>query len=118
MSDPIGRVAAVAAQRLTSLQGTPGLGGVAGVAGGDRGIAVPFTRPEGPSFGETLERAINEVSAAQDRSADMTAAFARGEPVEMHQVMAAAEEAGIALEMFVELRNKVTEAYRTLINMQ
>jgi len=117
MSDPIGRVAAIAAQRMTSPQGAPGLGGVAGV-GGDRGIAVPFTRPEGPSFGETLEKAINEVSAAQDRSADMTAAFARGEPVEMHQVMAAAEEAGIALEMFVELRNKVTEAYRTLINMQ
>jgi flagellar hook-basal body complex protein FliE len=33
-------------------------------------------------------------------------------------MMAAGEEAGIALEMMVELRNKVTEAYRTLVNMQ
>jgi flagellar hook-basal body complex protein FliE len=44
--------------------------------------------------------------------------FMRGEPVELHQVMAAAEESGIALEMLVELRNKFTEAYRTLVNMQ
>jgi flagellar hook-basal body complex protein FliE len=32
--------------------------------------------------------------------------------------MAAAEEAGIALEMLIEIRNKVTDAYRTVINMQ
>jgi flagellar hook-basal body complex protein FliE len=32
--------------------------------------------------------------------------------------MAAAEEAGIAVEMLVEVRNKLIEAYRTLTNMQ
>jgi flagellar hook-basal body complex protein FliE len=32
--------------------------------------------------------------------------------------MAATEEAGIALEMLIEVRNKFTEAYRTVINMQ
>lgn len=107
MSDPIGRAALSALQRV------------------DNGARpVPFTRPDGAaptgagSFGETLTRAINEVSAAQDNSAAMTAAFVNGEPVELHQVMASAEEAGIALEMLVEVRNKVTEAYRTLINMQ
>jgi flagellar hook-basal body complex protein FliE len=72
----------------------------------------------GPSFGETLVRAIGEVSAAQDRSADYVRQFLAGEPVELHQVMAAAEEAGLALDLLVELRNKVTDAYRTLINMQ
>ena len=115
MSDAIGRIAAVAAQRFQ----TQGIGGIGGMGtGADGGIAVPFTRPEGASFGETLERAINEVSAAQDRSAALTGAFVRGEPVEMHQVMAAAEEAGLSLEMLVEVRNKFTDAYRTLINMQ
>jgi flagellar hook-basal body complex protein FliE len=118
MSDAIGRIAAVAAQRFQS-QGIGGIGGMGtGAVGADGGIAVPFTRPEGASFGETLERAINEVSAAQDRSAALTGAFVRGEPVEMHQVMAAAEEAGLSLEMLVEVRNKFTDAYRTLINMQ
>ena len=55
---------------------------------------------------------------AQERSAELTGAFLRGENVEMHQVMAASEEAGISLEMMVEVRNKFAEAYRTLINMQ
>ena len=32
--------------------------------------------------------------------------------------MAAAEEAGIAVEMLIEVRNRVVEAYRTLTNMQ
>ena len=107
MSDPIGRAALAAFQRI------------------DTGVRpVPFTRPEGAaptgagSFGDTLTRAINEVSAAQENSAAMTEAFVNGEPVELHQVMAAAEEAGIALEMLVEVRNKVVEAYRTVVNMQ
>ena len=107
MSDPIGRAALSAFQRI-----------------GDGARPVPFTRPDGAaptgagSFGETLTRAINEVSAAQENSAAMTQSFVNGEPVELHQVMAAAEEAGIALEMLVEVRNKVVEAYRTVVNMQ
>jgi flagellar hook-basal body complex protein FliE len=32
--------------------------------------------------------------------------------------MAAGEEASLSLELMVELRNKVTEAYRTLVNIQ
>jgi flagellar hook-basal body complex protein FliE len=38
--------------------------------------------------------------------------------VELHQVMAASEEAGIAIELLVEMRNKLTDAYRTVMNTQ
>jgi flagellar hook-basal body complex protein FliE len=74
--------------------------------------------PGAVSFGDTLKRALEQVSETQDNSAVLTQAFLRGEQVELHQVMAAAEEAGIAVEMLVEIRNKFTEAYRTVINMQ
>jgi flagellar hook-basal body complex protein FliE len=73
---------------------------------------------KGVSFGDTLKNAINTVSAQQDTAADYAARFVRGEPVELHQVMASAEEASISLEMLVEVRNKVLDAYRTVINMQ
>lgn len=87
--------------------------------GGDTGaIQVPVVGEGENSFGNTLTRALNEVSDARDRSTDLTTRFAAGENVELHQVMAAGEEAGLALDMLVELRNKVTEAYRTMINMQ
>ena len=70
------------------------------------------------SFGETLANALGEVSEVRDNAQQVVNAFLRGEQVELHQVMAATEEAGIALEMLVEIRNKLTEAYRTVINMQ
>lgn len=72
----------------------------------------------GASFGDALQQALGEVSDVQDSAQGIVAAYLRGDQVELHQVMAATEEAGIALEMLVEVRNKLTEAYRTVINMQ
>lgn len=93
----------------STVRDTPGLGGVGG-------LGIPSEG--GPSFGDTLKRAIAEVSAAQENAQAQMQAFLRGDAVELHQVMAATEEAGIALEMLVEVRNKFTDAYRTVINMQ
>ena len=72
----------------------------------------------GPSFADALKNALGEVSQVETDAQDIISAFVRGEPVEIHQVMAAAEEAAISLEFLVEIRNKLTEAYRTVINMQ
>ncbi len=70
------------------------------------------------SFAGTLERALGEISELQTRAQDAIGAFVRGEPVEIHEVMAAAEEAGIALDVLIEIRNKLTEAYRSVMQMQ
>ena len=89
------------------------------LVGGDTGaIKVPVLTDSENTFGDTLTRAINEVSDARDRSGDLTQRFAAGENVELHQVMAASEEAGLALELMIELRNKAVEAYRSVISMQ
>lgn len=95
------------------------LGNLGGI-GQDRslGTQVPVTGTSDNSFGETLTKAINEVSDTRDRAGDMVKRFAAGENVELHQVMAASEEAGIALDLMIELRNKVVEAYRSVIAMQ
>ena len=89
--------------------------------GGDTGMRqVPLlpAGPEGASFGDSLKRALNDVSAQQDSAADTLGAFLRGENVELHQVMAATEEAQISLQLLIEVRNKFAEAYRTLSSMQ
>lgn len=70
------------------------------------------------SFADTLKDALGEVSQVQARAGDAIAAFVRGEPVEIHEVMAAAEEAGVALDMLIEIRNKLADAYRSVIQMQ
>lgn len=71
----------------------------------------------GSSFGDTLKRALGQVSEAQDVAQDYIQKFVSGQPVELHQVMAATEEASISLEMLVELRNKVMDAYKTVMQM-
>lgn len=79
---------------------------------------VPVFPEGGSTFGDTLTKFLSEASDAGAVSADLTSRFAAGENVEMHKVMAAAEEAGLALDLVIELRNKAVEAYRSVINMQ
>ena len=95
------------------IAGENGLSGLnLSISGGANGASN-----NGPSFGDTLKRVLGEVSASQDVAQDYIGRFVRGEPVELHQVMAASEEASISLEMLVELRNKLMDAYKTVMNM-
>jgi flagellar hook-basal body complex protein FliE len=115
---------------IGSIGAIQGAGGVQGPHGsqeirrqavrqGDTGwISFDPDPGRGPSFGDALKQALGEASDLQDKSKDAIAAFVRGDPVELHDVMAATEEAGLALEFLIEIRNKITEAYRTVINMQ
>ncbi len=102
------------------------IGGVGQVGGG-----LPLQRPgpgarplggpgkgTGASFKDTFQQAMGDVQGLQDEAGDAVQAFLRGEPVELHDVMAAVEEAGLALEMLIEVRNRFIEAYRTVANMQ
>jgi flagellar hook-basal body complex protein FliE len=81
------------------------------------GGGIPL-QDSGPSFGDLFKKALNDTSGLEDHAKNTIAAFLRGEPVELHQVMAASEEASISLELLVEVRNKLTDAYRTIMNLQ
>jgi flagellar hook-basal body complex protein FliE len=78
---------------------------------------LPLRQEEG-SFAEMFSRAINDASSLQEDAQVMIKAFLRGEAVDIHQVMAASAEAGISLQLLVEIRNKLTEAYRSVMQMQ
>lgn len=104
MSDPIG---AIALRAIQQSQGPDGRRAITLDAGAN-----------GPSFGDQLKKVLNEASATQDKATDYIQKFVNGEPVELHDVMAATEEAGITLDLLVQLRNKLTDAYRTIVNMQ
>jgi flagellar hook-basal body complex protein FliE len=105
---------------ISGFQGFGGPGGPQRIGldiAGENGRMGLGQTPDGPSFSDSLKRALNEVSTSQETSQDYIARFVRGEPVELHQVMAAAEEASLSLEMLVELRNKLMDAYRTVVSM-
>src|SRR5262245_30057938 len=70
-----------------------------------RGAAIG---PNEPSFGDMFAQVLNDTSGLEQNAKDLIGAFLRGEHVELHQVMAASEEASISLELLVEIRNKLT----------
>ncbi len=69
------------------------------------------------SFTEMLSSLVNNVNELHAASSDIQQAFLNGEPVELHQVMIKAEEAGIATDLLLEIRNKLLNAYNEIIRM-
>ncbi|HDS30542.1 MAG TPA: flagellar hook-basal body complex protein FliE [Firmicutes bacterium] len=68
-------------------------------------------------FSDLLSKAVgsvNDLSLERDR---LALDLAMGRPVELHQVMLAASKAQIAMELFIELRNKLIEAYQEISRM-
>jgi flagellar hook-basal body complex protein FliE len=89
-----------------------------------RGILPPGALPPSSlretvaAFGEALERAVRTADELQ-RRADATAlAFADGRTDDVHAVMVAMEQASLALQLAIQVRNRLLEAYQELIRMQ
>jgi len=82
------------------------------------GVPIRLGAEGATSFADTLADALGGVSDLQTKAQDAIGSFLKGEPVEIHEVMAAAEEAGIALDALIQIRNKLTEAYRSVMQMQ
>lgn len=72
----------------------------------------------GSEFSAMLKQAVEGVNSMQLESKDMQQRFEMGDPsLSLAQVMVAKEKAGIAFEATVQVRNKVLEAYKTIMNM-
>lgn len=70
------------------------------------------------TFGEMLDRAVDAVSNMQARADRMTERLATGEAGDIHQVMIAVEQVNIALQLTMQIRNKVIESYQEIMRMQ
>lgn len=70
------------------------------------------------SFGETLTRAISDVNTLQQEAGDAVKKMVAGEPVDIHDVMIAAEKARTSFDLLMEIRNKTIDMYRELMRMQ
>jgi len=70
------------------------------------------------SFDATLKEFVTDVNSLQSQAQDATNKMISGEPIDVHEVMIAAEKAKTSFELLMELRNKTIEAYRELIRMQ
>ena len=69
------------------------------------------------SFEKTLKKFITDVNSLQNQAAESTVDLARGEVEDVHDVMIAVEKANIAMELMLEIRNKIVEAYQEVMRM-
>ncbi|MDX1346921.1 MAG: flagellar hook-basal body complex protein FliE [Thiomicrorhabdus chilensis] len=70
------------------------------------------------NFAELLTNSVNAVNAEQHKSGDMKKAFERGDlDVELSEVMLQAQKASLSFQAMTQVRNKLTEAYKDIMNM-
>ena len=70
------------------------------------------------SFKNIITNEIEKLNNTQVKADKLTQDFITGEVEDLHKVMIATEEARIALELAVQVRNKCVEAYKEINNMQ
>jgi flagellar hook-basal body complex protein FliE len=74
--------------------------------------------PTQANFSEMLSNAIDGVNSMQLHSKEQAQKFEMGDPsLSLADVMVAKEKAGIAFEATMQVRNKVLEAYKQVMNM-
>lgn len=77
------------------------------------GISKPV-----PSFKDTLATFVNEVNNAQKASSEAQLKLLSGEVTDVHQVMNKSEEAKVAFNMLMELRNKALDGYNEIMRLR
>lgn len=70
------------------------------------------------SFGEILKNELSKVNDIQLNAEQATQDLLTGKATDIHQVIIATEEARLSLELAVQIRNKLVDAYQEISRMQ
>lgn len=75
-------------------------------------------QPQKLDFGQLLKGAVDNVNALQMDASTLKKGFEMGEPgIDLPQVMVASQKASVAFTATVEVRNKLIEAYKSVMSM-
>lgn len=95
---------------------TQAFGGLEGVAARD--VQGAANKNGNVSFDTIMEQAVGKVNEVQQASSAMRQSYLKGDPnVDVTDVMIASQKAGVAFDAMVQVRNKLVEAYRDVMNM-
>lgn len=95
---------------------TQAFGGLEGVAARDK---PPGAEPaNASSFSSIMEQAVGKVNEVQQASSAISKSYLQGDPnVDVTDVMIASQKAGVAFDSMLQVRNKLVDAYRDVMNM-
>jgi flagellar hook-basal body complex protein FliE len=72
--------------------------------------------PDGP-FGRIIDRFLREANARQSAADQAVMDLATGKTENIHEVMLAVTKADLTFRTFLQIRNRVTEAYQEITRM-
>jgi flagellar hook-basal body complex protein FliE len=70
------------------------------------------------NFGEILKETINSVNEAQLNADDAVRSVLKGESKDIHETMVILQKAETSLQMMLEVRNRLLEAYQEIMRTQ
>jgi flagellar hook-basal body complex protein FliE len=70
------------------------------------------------SFGQFLNEQISQINNQSNEVDQLNNQFVQGKLSDVHQLMIASEKATLGLQLAVQVRNKVVEAYQEIMRMQ
>ena len=68
-------------------------------------------------FSQALKSALGGVNDTQNKAESLTDAYQRGEVTDVAKVMLARQEAGVAFEATLQVRNRLLSAYQDIMRM-
>ena len=74
--------------------------------------------PESSGFTDLLSKALNQLGELQGKADDAMTRVATGQPIELHEAMLAMEEASVGVQLAMQVRNKIIEAYQDVMRTQ
>jgi flagellar hook-basal body complex protein FliE len=105
---PISSFSALALQSIPTLQPAAGAAGAAGGAGA----------AAKPDFGSMVASGLEKLQSAQATSDNLAVKATTGDLTDIHDYMIAANEASVATQLTVAVRNKAVEAFTEIMRMQ
>lgn len=81
-------------------------------------LANPASTTQSPGFASLLAQGIKEMETKVANADELVQRFAVDDSVPVHQVTFALEEARLSVELAMQVRSRLIEAYRDLMNMQ
>ena len=74
--------------------------------------------PATGKFAEVLMNGLNHLNDSQVEAGQLVQSLLAGQGPEVHTVMLAVEQASLAIEFAVQVRNKIMDAYTEVMHMQ
>lgn len=94
---------------ISSTQALQNIGSASSATGANTAVS---------SFSDLFSQAMDTVSTTQSTAQSESLALLTGDSSNIHNVVLAAEKAEVALQLTLQVRNKVLDAYNEIMRMQ